>query len=71
MVDWETMAIFGAYNMVFGKNMVILKYSVIKKIQQGGGQRGGIKSGVRTPVLTLHLKKAGKGYLGQIKWCFG
>ena len=31
---------------------------------KGGGERRGIKSGVRTPVLTPHLKKRGKGVFG-------
>ena len=30
-----------------------------------GGERGGIKSGVRTPVLPPHLKSRGRGIFGK------
>ena len=51
--------IWGKYGGIWGK---VLWYWVINI--KGGGGRGGIKSGVRTPVLTPHFKRRGSGVFG-------
>ena len=63
------MVIFEANTVVFWENIVVYGYLV--KNTKGGGERGSIKSGVRTPVLTQHLKRRGRFFLGIYSGGFG
>ena len=60
------MVIFGEITGVFEANMVVFggKYCGIWSLIQRGEEKGGIISGVRTPVLTPHLKRRGRGVFG-------
>ena len=56
------MVIFGALTVELGKIWWYLGEStvVFGHKYKGGRRKGGIKSGVRTPVLTPHLKRWGR-----------